>query len=119
MAKGGKDMQRDLKESYEEEYITNLHKQIALMERELECLKQREVEQKNKAQGYEVLLRDKIPLNEHFLALKNKFNQDQDKLKKSHEVDLHEIKKEERENDKKEHLILIKKNEHDKNSEEF
>ena len=33
-----------------------------------------EVDQKNQASGYETLLRDGIPLNEHFLALKNKFN---------------------------------------------
>ena len=119
MAKGGKKLQRELKESYEEEYITNLHKQIALMEHELECLKQREVEQKNKAQGYEVLLRDKIPLNEHFLALKNKYNVEWEGLKKEDEFAKSEIKKEERDNDKKEHQINIKKNEYEKISEDF
>lgn len=35
----GKDMQRDQIEKFEDEYIDNLHKQVALMERELECLK--------------------------------------------------------------------------------
>lgn len=44
------------------------------METEIKLLKQREVDQKNQASGYETLLRDKIPLNEHFLALKNKYN---------------------------------------------
>ena len=52
------------------------------METEIKLLKEREVDQKNKASGYETLLRDGIPLNEHFLALKNKFNNEQDLLKK-------------------------------------
>ena len=58
----------------EEEFILNLQKQIVLMEHEIKLLKEREVDQKNRASGYETLLRDGIPLNEHFLALKNKFN---------------------------------------------
>lgn len=53
------------------------------METEIKLLKDREVDQKNKASGYETLLRDGIPLNEHFLALKNKFNNEQDDLKRS------------------------------------
>jgi len=53
------------------------------MEHEIKLLKDREVDQKNKASGYETLLRDGIPLNEHFLALKNKFNNEQDFLKKN------------------------------------
>ena len=57
-----------------DELILNLQKQIAIMEHEIKLLKEREVDQKNKASGYETLLRDGIPLNEHFLALKNKFN---------------------------------------------
>ena len=61
----------------------NLQKQVALMEHEIKFLKEREVEQKNKSSGYETLLRDGIPLNEHFLALKNKFNNEQSFLKKS------------------------------------
>lgn len=55
-------------------YIDNLQKQIATMELQIKQLKDREIDQKNKASGYETLLRDGIPLNEHFLALKNKFN---------------------------------------------
>lgn len=70
----------------EDEYILNLQKQICLMEHEIKLLKDREVDQKNKASGYETLLRDGIPLNEHFLALKNKFNNEQDLLKKGIEV---------------------------------
>ena len=89
------------------------------MERELECLKQREIEQKNKAQGYEVLLRDKIPLNEHFLALKNKFNVEQDHLIKNDEFAKSEIKKEEHDNENKERQIQIKKAEYEKISQDF
>jgi hypothetical protein len=66
----------------EEEYILNMQKQIVLMEHEIKLLKDREVDQKNKASGYETLLRDGIPLNEHFLALKNKFNNEKDVLEK-------------------------------------
>ena len=82
----------------EEEYILNLQKQIVLMEHEIKLLKDREVDQKNKASGYETLLRDGIPLNEHFLALKNKFNNEQDILKKNVEIMDEEIKKEENAN---------------------
>lgn len=82
----------------EEEYILNLQKQIVLMEHEIKLLKDREVDQKNKASGYETLLRDGIPLNEHFLALKNKFNNEQDILKKNVEIMDEEIKKEENSN---------------------
>jgi hypothetical protein len=62
----------------QEEYILNLQKQIVLMEQELKLLKEREVEQKNSISGYETLLKDGIPLNEHFIALKNKFNRDKE-----------------------------------------
>ena len=58
----------------EDEYILNLQKQIALMEQELKLLKERELEQNKSAAGYEVLLKDGIPVNEHFIALKNKYN---------------------------------------------
>ncbi len=46
-------------------------------------LKDREVDQKNKASGYETFLRDQIPLNEHFLSLKGKFNNEKDALDKA------------------------------------
>lgn len=64
-----------------EDIILNLHKQIATMETSIKLLKDQEVDQKNQASGYETLLRDGIPLNEHFLALKNKFNNEQKELK--------------------------------------
>ena len=67
----------------EEEYILNLQKQIVLMEHEVKFLKEKEVDQKNSAAGYETLLRDGIPLNEHFLALKGKFNNEAKLLEKN------------------------------------
>jgi hypothetical protein len=66
----------------QKEYIDTLQKQIANMETQIGLLKGREVDQKNKASGYETLLRDGIPLNEHFLALKNKFNNEKEHLQK-------------------------------------
>jgi hypothetical protein len=66
--------------------ILTLQKQIVIFEHEIKLLKDREVDQKNKASGYETLLRDGIPLNEHFLALKNKFNNEQDILGKNVEI---------------------------------
>ena len=81
------------------------------METEIKLLKEREVDQKNKASGYETLLRDGIPLNEHFLALKNKFNNEQDVLKKKVEIMEAEIKQEEAENKKKTYKIEILKRE--------
>ena len=71
-----------------------MQKQIATMETEIKMLKDREVDQKNQASGYETLLRDGIPLNEHFLALKNKFNNEQNDLKnevKSKEAEIENI----------------------------
>ena len=52
------------------------------MEQELKLLKEREIEQRNAANGYEVLLRDGIPLNEHFIALKNKYNREMEQWEK-------------------------------------
>ena len=68
------------------------------MEHQIKLLKEREVDQKNKASGYETLLRDGIPLNEHFLALKNKFNNEQDSLKKKAEFMEEELRKLDMEN---------------------
>jgi hypothetical protein len=56
-------------------------------------------------------LRDGIPLNEHFLALKNKFNNEQDLLKKQEEIMRDDIKKEENQNKQKNHKIDILKQE--------
>ena len=64
----------------EDKYRLNLQQQIYVMEHQIKQLKEREVDQKNKASGYETLLRDGIPLNEHFLALKNKYNNEHDML---------------------------------------
>ena len=64
----------------EDDYILNLQKQTATLETQIKLLKDREVDQKNKASGYETLLRDGIPLNEHFLALKNKYNNERDAM---------------------------------------
>lgn len=89
------------------------------MESEIVMLKQREIDQKNQASGYETLLRDGIPLNEHFLALKNKFNNEQDHLKKNAELFDEEIRKEEHENKKKFNRIEILKREYDEESTTF
>ena len=89
------------------------------MEREVEMLKEREIDQKNQASGYETLLRDKIPLNEHILALKNKFNQEKKHLQKEEELLGEEIKKEQLENRTKEKKIEIMKQEYEDGLEKF
>ena len=88
-----------------EDIILNLHKQIATMETEIKLLKDQEVDQKNQASGYETLLRDGIPLNEHFLALKNKFNNEQKELKGRVKNAEDEIALLEASNEKKRHSI--------------
>ena len=77
------------------------------METELKLLKEREVDQKNKASGYETLLADGIPLNEHFLALKNKYNNEEDSVKKTVESMKEENKRENKNNTLLEHKIGI------------
>mmetsp|Transcript_29629 Transcript_29629/g.28851 ORF Transcript_29629/g.28851 Transcript_29629/m.28851 type:complete len:206 (+) Transcript_29629:260-877(+) len=89
-----------------------MQKQIVLMEHEIKLLKDREVDQKNKASGYETLLRDGIPLNEHFLALKNKFNNEKDDLEKFVKTLEDEIKRQEMNNKSKKNLIEIRKGEY-------
>ena len=103
----------------EEEYILNMQKQIVLMEHEIKLLKDREVDQKNKASGYETLLRDGIPLNEHFLALKNKFYNERDELEKYVRALEEEIRKEESNNKNKKHKIEILKREYDEINHRF
>lgn len=83
------------------------------METEIKLLKDREVDQKNKASGYETLLRDGIPLNEHFLALKNKFNNEKDTLEKQYRATEEEMKRSQEENEAKKDRIEILRNEHD------
>jgi len=92
---------------------------VATMETEISLLKTREVDQKNKASGYETLLRDGIPLNEHFLALKNKFNNEQDGLIKDKRMKEDEINREKMSNDAKTERIEILKNEHDAINKKF
>jgi hypothetical protein len=58
-------------------------------------------------------LRDGIPLNEHFLALKNKFNNEKDDLEKFIKGLEDEIKREELSNKNKRHKIEILKREYD------
>ena len=109
----------EMNKGLEEEYILNLQKQIVLMEHSIKMLKEREVEQKNSAAGYETLLKDKIPLNEHILALKSKYNNEQDMLKKEQLIMEDEIKKEKLLNKQKNHKIDIQKNEYEVMSTKF
>lgn len=91
----------------EEEYILNLQKQIALMEQELKLLKEREIEQNKSAAGYEVLLKDGIPVNEHFIALKNKYNVERDNWEKKLTTMDEDNKTELKNNREKQHKIEI------------
>jgi hypothetical protein len=96
-------------ESLHEKLISCLQKQISVMEIEIRLLKDREVDQKNKASGYETLLRDKIPLNEHFLALKTKYNNEKGLLDKNIEAMQEGIKREEHKNKEKQTKIKVLK----------
>lgn len=111
--------ENELARGLEEEYILNMQKQVVLMEHEIKLLKDREVDQKNKASGYETLLRDGIPLNEHFLALKNKFNNEKDDMEKHVHGLEDEIKREEHSNKNKAKKIEILKVEHEEISHRF
>lgn len=66
----------------EDDYITNLQKQIYYLELEMKLMRDRELETKNKIGGYEILFRDGVPLNEHFLALKTKYTSEKDVYEK-------------------------------------
>jgi len=103
---GERKKDKNKKESQiQQEYIAKLQTQVATMESQIKCLKSREVDQKNKASGYETLLRDKIPLNEHFLALKNKFNNEKDGLEKKHKALEDDIMREQASNQSKKDRI--------------
>lgn len=91
----------------EDEYILNLQKQIALMEQELKLLKEREMEQNKAAAGYEVLLKDGIPVNEHFIALKNKYNVEKDNWEKKLNNQDEDNKAEIKNNKERSHRIEI------------
>lgn len=80
------------------------------MESQIKLLKDQEVDQKNQASGYETLLRDGIPLNEHFLALKNKFNNEQKELRARVKNAQDEIERDEASNDNKRHRIEVMQN---------
>ena len=114
-----KGKESEVTKELEEDYILNLQKQIVIMERQIQNLKQREIDQKNQASGYETLLRDGIPLNEHFLALKNKFNNEKDGLEKNAVLMDEEIKKKEHENKKKQNNIVTLKREYEEESQLF
>lgn len=103
----------------EDKYRLNLQQQIYVLEHQIKQLKEREVDQKNKASGYETLLRDGIPLNEHFLALKNKFNNEQDMLTKNANMIDEELKKEEQANLQKNRKIENLKREYEELSTDF
>ena len=66
----------------EDEFISNLQKQIYYLELEMKLMKDKEVDTKNKVGGYEILFRDGVPLNEHFLALKTKYTNERDQFEK-------------------------------------
>ena len=89
------------------------------MEHQIKQLKEREVDQKNKASGYETLLRDGIPLNEHFLALKNKFNNEQDMLEKNAVMEDEQLRKDEKSNEQRERRIKNLEREFEEFSLEF
>lgn len=65
------------------------------------------------------MLRDGIPLNEHFLALKNKFNNEKDELEKFVKGLEDEIKREELSNKNKRHKIEILKREYDEINNQY
>ena len=97
-----------------DDIILNLHKQIATMETQIKLLKEQEVDQKNQASGYETLLRDGIPLNEHFLALKNKFNNEQKEMQQRVCAKQEEIENDEASNENKRHRIEVMQNDYRK-----
>ena len=97
-----------------DDIILNLHKQIATMETQIKLLKEQEVDQKNQASGYETLLRDGIPLNEHFLALKNKFNNEQKEMQQRVGAKQEEIENDEASNENKRHRIEVMQNDYRK-----
>jgi hypothetical protein len=65
------------------------------------------------------LLRDGIPLNEHFLALKNKFNNEKDDLEKYIKSLEDEIRREEMNNKNKKHKIDILRREYEEISRNY
>ena len=79
------------------------------MEHEIKLMKEKEVDQKNSAAGYETLLKDGIPLNEHFLKLKEKFNNEMKIFEKNITIIEADIHKEKTANKQRTNKILILK----------
>ena len=97
---------------YQNETIDNLQAQIGKMEMIIKELKTKEIDQKNMSSGYETLLRDGIPLNEHFLALKNKYNKEYKALEKEINDMKDENKLKQDENKNRENKLMIMKKEY-------
>ncbi len=89
------------------------------MEHEITLFKDREFDQQNKASGYETLLRDGMPLNEHCLALKNKFNNEKEDMEKFVKTLEEEIRREETGNKNRNHKIEILKREYEEINARF
>jgi hypothetical protein len=69
----------------EEEYISNLEKQVYYLELQTKLMKEKEVENRNNLGGYgniyvyiEIMFRDGVPLNQHFMALKTKYSNEKE-----------------------------------------
>eukprot|EP00826_Nyctotherus_ovalis_P033233 TRINITY_DN2682_c0_g1_i6.p1 TRINITY_DN2682_c0_g1~~TRINITY_DN2682_c0_g1_i6.p1 ORF type:complete len:188 (+),score=37.84 TRINITY_DN2682_c0_g1_i6:620-1183(+) len=62
----------------DEEFIHNLHQHIYYLEMQLKLLKDKDIE--SKKGGLNALFRDGIPLNENFLALKNRYKKEHQDL---------------------------------------
>ena len=78
-ARGEKRLKKGAKENEKEiqaEYIAKMHALASTLEEEIKHLKGKEVDQKNQSKGLELFMFDGIPLNEHFLSLKSKYNSD-------------------------------------------
>ncbi len=86
----------------DDELIHKLHGTIYLLETQLKLLKDKDIE--SKKGGLDVIFRDGIPLNEHFVALKNKYKKEKAEL----EAQILEIQKNLTEADK-ETLIVRQK----------
>ena len=84
-------------QNLEDEFISNLQKQIYYLELEMKLMKDKEIDTKNKIGGFEVLFRDGVPLNEHFIALKTKYKNERDffeKLIEDLKIDIRGIEEE-------------------------
>ena len=77
--RGKKDEKENTKgQKLDDEFIHNLHQHIYYLEMQLKLLKDKDIE--SKKGGLDALFRDGIPLNEHFLALKNRYKKEKKEL---------------------------------------